>query len=176
MANETAAELATSSIDLKTLSLSPADRVVLRRLAGRLAGLAALPVQAEKRERWNRHNDLEPGRPLIFCDPENGWNEIITGAQLECRGELALRWEMTLRKELFWAESMGDDRVVEPFFNVPHVFTESDWGMSETKKGGGHGGSYSWEAPLKSYDDFDKLRFPVITVDADASAAVLAVA
>jgi len=83
---------------------------------------------------------------------------------------------MTLRKELFWGESMGDDRVVEPFFNVPHVFTESDWGMSDTKKGGDHGGSYSWDSPLKSYDDFDKLHFPVIKVDTEASAAVLAMA
>ncbi len=27
------------------------------------------------------------------------------------------------------------------------------------------GGSYTWEAPLKNYDQMDKLRFPVITVD-----------
>lgn len=173
MANQTAVSLATSSVDLETISISAGDRTVLRRLAGQVAELAARPGEAEKRERWIRHNDLRPGVPMIFCDPENGWNEIITEAQMKCQGELALRWEMVLRKELFWGQTMGDDRVVEPYFNVGHVYTESDWGMHEKKVGGDHGGSYSWEAPLKSYDDFDKLRFPVIAVDRNASAALI---
>ncbi len=50
---------------------------VLRRLAGRVAELAARPGEEEKRRLWYRHNALEATRPLIFCDPENGWNEII---------------------------------------------------------------------------------------------------
>lgn len=110
---------------------------------------------------------------MIFCDPENGWNEIVPESRLRCEGELARRWEMTLRKEIFWGETMGDDRVVEPFFTVGHVHTESDWGMHERKIGGDHGGSYAWEAPLKSYDDFDRLRFPTITVNAEATNALL---
>ena len=173
MANQTAASLATSSMDLSTLTLSPGDGSLLRRLAGRVAELAARPGEAVKRERWIRHNDLDAGLPLIFCDPENGWNEIVTDDQMECQGELARRWEMALRKEVFWGESMGDDRVVEPYFNVGHVYAESDWGMHEKKVGGDHGGSYAWDAPLKSYDVFDKLRFPTITVDYKASDALL---
>ena len=60
-------------------------------------------------------------RPLVFCDPENGWNEIITEAQMQCRGKLARRWEMDLRKEIFWGEVMGDDKPVEPYFDVPYT-------------------------------------------------------
>jgi hypothetical protein len=56
--------------------------------------------------------------------------------------------------------------VVQPCFDVRHVYSESDWGMHETKIGGEHGGSYTWDAPLKSYDDdLPRLRFPHITVD-----------
>jgi hypothetical protein len=59
------------------LAFSEADRQVLRRLAGEVASLAARPIEDEKRALWRRHNALERTRPVIFCDPENGWNEII---------------------------------------------------------------------------------------------------
>ena len=173
MANQTAVSLATQSFDSSIMDISARDRAQIRLLAARVAELAARPGEAVKRERWTRHNDLEAGLPLIFCDPENGWNEIVPESVMRCEGELAARWEMVLRKEIFWGESMGDDRVVEPFFNVGHVYTESDWGMHEKKVGGDHGGSYAWDAPLKSYDDFDKLHFPTITVDHEATKAML---
>ena len=60
---------------------------------------------------------------------------------------------------------MRDDRVIEPYFNVYHVCSESDWGMSETYTHGGAGGSYVWDPPLKDYADLGKLRFPEITVN-----------
>ncbi len=145
-------------------------------MADRTAALAARPGEARKRELWTDHNDLRRTRPLIFCDPENGWNEIIPERDLLCRGELARSWEMILRKEIFWGESMGDDRVVEPVFDVAHVREESDWGMHERKIGGGPGGSYAWEAPLKNFEQLDRLHFPVITVDRPATEHMIALA
>jgi hypothetical protein len=165
MTDQSQAALARKTLTNKDLVIDKADRDILLLLANRVAELACLPVETGKRELWYLHNDLKPTRPLIFCDPENGWNEIITDAHLTCHGELAREWEMTLRKEIFWGESMLDDRVIEPWFNVPYVYEESDWGMHETKIGGENGGSYVWDAPLKSYDDLDKLHPPWITVD-----------
>ena len=136
MADQTQASLAQKTISADTLVIAKEDRGILRRLAGRVAELAADPVQQEKRDLWYRHNALEDTRPLIFCDPENGWNEIISDEELECRGELPREWEMMLRKEIFWGKSMGDDRPVEPYFNIPYVHSESDWGMHERKIGG----------------------------------------
>ena len=153
------------------------DRLVLRRLAGQVAELAARPVEGEKRALWYMHNALEATRPLVFCDPENGWNEIIPPAQLECQGELARQWEMRLRKEIFWGQEMGDDRVVEPHFEVAHVYADSGWGLYETKVGGQDGGSYVWDAPLKDYvEDFERLRTPQIAVDRTATARIEALA
>jgi len=168
--------LANASPAASDCAVSPGDRDVLRSLAERVAALAARPSEAAKRQLWTDHNDLIRTRPLVFCDPENGWNEIIPEADLKCRGELARTWEMTLRKEVFWGESMGDDRVVEPVFDVAHVREESDWGMRERKIGGGHGGSYTWDAPLKSFDQMDKLRFPVITVDQPSTERLIGLA
>ena len=152
------------------------DSVILRQLAERIAELAARPVEDEKRELWYRHNALEPTRPLIFCDPENGWNEIITGDTLQCEGFLAREWEKILRKDIFWGEEMKDDCVIEPYFNVPYLFDESDWGMHETRIGGEDGGSYVWDSPLKSYEDMDKLHFPVITVDYKGTDTLVSIA
>ena len=83
--------------------LAPQDRAVLRVLAERVAEIAGSESMAEVRRLWTAHNGLRRERPLVFCDPENGWNEIITEAQMACRGKLARRWEMDLRKEIFWA-------------------------------------------------------------------------
>ena len=176
MADQTVASLFTQSTPPEQVFIADRDREVLRRLADRTAELAARPIEQEKTDLWYRHNALEATRPVVFCDPENGWNEIITEDQVQCEGELARGWEMTLRKEIFWAESMGDDRVVEAVFNVPHVYEESDWGMHETVIKVASHGSYRWDPPLKTYDGLEQLRFPEITVDYPTSDKLLALA
>ena len=166
MSDQTAAGLSTSKSHPSDLSIGKKDRDILKKLAVRVAEIAAFPVEEEKKNLWRKHNDLEPTRPVIFCDPENGWNEIITQNQIQCENLLARSWEMSLRKEIFWGEKMGDDRVVEAVFNIPYTYEETDWGMHDTKIGGGNGGSYIWDAPLKNYSgDFKQLRFPKIKVD-----------
>jgi hypothetical protein len=173
MFDQTQATLSTQGEFALEETISARDREILRRLASQVAELAARPIEQEKRDLWYRLNALEPTRPVIFCDPENGWNEIITMDQFECEGETALRWEMTLRKEIFWGAEMRDDRVIAPHFIVSHVYDESDWGMHERKIGGTDGGSYVWDSPLKSYDDFDKLHYPIITVNYEATNRVI---
>jgi hypothetical protein len=141
------------------------DRRILIHLAKVVAELAARPIEEIKKRLWYSHNALESTPPVIFCDPENGWNEIILPGDLECQEELARRWEMILRKEIFWGEHLQDDRVICPIFDVAHVYTESDWGMHEVRIGGKNGGAYTWKAPLQDFTDYSKLRFPVIQVD-----------
>jgi hypothetical protein len=147
------------------VSITKKDREVLRRLAEKVAKLAARPTEQEKRDLWHKHNALGPTRPLIFCDPENGWNEIITENQLECTGRLAQHWEVVLRKEIFWGGSMCDDKVIEPYFNIGYTYTESDWGVEPIFYGGKGGGSYVWDPPIKEYKETEKLRYPTIEVD-----------
>ena len=157
-------------------SLRPGDKGILRELAEKLAGQAALPEQQQKRELWRRHNDLQPTRPLVFCDPENGWNEILPSASLRCRGALARRWEMVLRKELFWAESLQDDKVSEPFFDIGYTHTEDDWGASEKQIGGTEGGSYVWEAALSREADIEKLHPPAFRIDQETTRQTVSLA
>lgn len=157
-------------------TISQKDRGILRELAKQVAELAARPTEEEKRKLWYAHNALQPTRPLVLCDPENGWNEIITPQSLQCEGGLARGWEWHLRREVFWGEQMRDDRVILSHFNVGHVYTETDWGMRETRIGGECGGAWRWEPPLTSYDQMEQLRFPQITVDDEATQEMLQLA
>jgi hypothetical protein len=156
--------------------IRPPERDTLRRLAGEVAGLAARPIERDKRQLWTKHNALEPTRPLIFCDPENGWNEIIPAQQLECSNDLARQWEMHLRKEIFWGSQMKDDYTIQSYFDVGHVHQEIDWGLKETRIGGEDGGAYTWDAPIKTERDLDRLRPPEINVDHEATEDLMSVA
>jgi len=80
--DQSAAGKITTGFTPADLVVSPEDAEVLRRLAERVAGIASGTRMKEVRELWKRLNTLQKTRPVIFCDPENGWNEIITEAQM----------------------------------------------------------------------------------------------
>lgn len=145
--------------------VSNKDAQVLRRLAGKVAELASRPVEEEKRKLWTMHNKLLPTRPVIYCDPENGWHEIITPDSYQCETEVGRDWEFRLRKEIFWGENIKDDKVIEPVFLINHVYKDTGWGLPIVIKKSDMPGSYTWDPPLKDYSDLDKLKKPDIIVD-----------
>ena len=147
------------------LGVSKKDRGVLRELAKRVAAISARPEQAEKKRLWLKHNALGETRPLIFADPENAWYELIPAAQLASEGNLARLWEFRLRKEIYWAEKIRDDRVIEPAFAVYHIYEESGRSLEARIIGGDADGAYRWDSPLTDYADLDKLRFRQIHVN-----------
>ncbi len=151
------------------LEISAHDRIRLRDLAKELAEIAAQPIQLKRREMWRQNNDLQATRPLILCDPENGWQEIFSMKDLRCEGELARGWELSLLKTIFWGRDMGDDRVVDAVFTYSTVAEETDYGMSEKRIRHDDRGSFTWEPPLKSYEEFSRLRMPKIHVDEAAT-------
>lgn len=158
------------------LTITRADRASLQPLARQVADLAARPIEEEKRQLWLRHNALQPTRPLVFCDPENGWHEVFPPERLVCQGELARQWEFALRKEIFWGAELCDDRVIPSYFDVAHVYTTTGWGLETTTIGGAHGGAYRWASPVKSLDDLAKMHHPRIDIDDAATAHVLTLA
>lgn len=159
--------ISTQLIPLQQLDFTPGDQEVLRDLAGEIAALAKLPVEAEKRELWRKHNALEPTRPVILCDPEVGWGEIIREELLKCFNPVARQIERYLRMIIFWGTEMLDDRPIDPFFALPTLAEPAFWGLREIKHGGENGGSYVWEAPVKTEEDIEKLHLPEMRVDFD---------
>ena len=159
------------------LSMSNDDKKILRDLAAKVAEIAASPEMKEARTLWQQINSLVKCRPVIFCDPENGWNEIITQAQMQCQGKLARRWEMDLRKEIFWGEEMGDDKPVEPFLDVSYTVAPDDWGVEIVSHQTDPSGSTVWENPIKNYDkDLPRLQMPTVEIDWETSKGCLAIA
>jgi len=174
---QTVAGLSTTSGIDSSLEASAAEKMILRELARRVAALAARPVEEEKKKLWTLHNGLHQTRPLVFCDPENGWNEIITQDLIRCEKPLLRVWEMLLRKEVFWGETMQDDRVIEPYFNVPYHYTDSGYGIAEKVIRTDDRGAYVYDSPIKEYErDFPRLRFPEISVDYERTNQILALA
>lgn len=150
---------------------------VLRNLASQVLEISERQIEKEKAKLWKEHNDLENDRPLVFADPENGWNEIIDVAKLECFDPLARVWEMFLRKQIFWALEMKDDKVIEQYFDVPYSFTDDGWGFPLIQEGGENGGAYAMKTSLIDYDDsFNKLRYPKITIDKEESDKLMDIA
>ena len=150
---------------------------VLQKLANRVAEIAALPIQEKKAKLWTQHNDLKTKEPLIFIDPENGWNECIPATSLTCTDPLARVWEMHLLKQIYWFEVMKDDKVIEGYFNVPYSYADTGWGLAVLKDGGEGGGSYKVHQTLKDYPhDFPIVHYPEIMIDWQQSDQMLELA
>ena len=145
--------------------ISKKDREILSRLAEKLAGLASRESENDKIKLWYEHNELKNKYPVIFADPENGWNEIITGDMIECSGDLARRWEVVLRKDLFYGNELKDDRPLLRQFEIGYTYTDTEWGVEEEYAGGTEGHSYKWKAAIKDEKDIEKIHFPKIIID-----------
>ena len=149
----------------------------LRKLGAEIAEISMRPDMAKKKALWTAHNDLKTTDPLVFIDPENGWNEIIDAKALVSEDPLARVWEMALRKQIFWADGMKDDKVIENYFDVPYSYSEDGWGVELSKISGGDGGAYKIIQALQNYDtDFEKIHYPNISIDWEQSQKVMELA
>lgn len=146
------------------------EKVILKELSKKVHELASKPVETEKKILWYQHNELMKescSRPMIFCDPENGWYEIITAKDLKCHNKLARLWEFRLRKEIFRGEQLKDDRVIQDVFDIFYLYEMDDFGLTTiTHEASDSNGAFNWEAPLKDYEkDLQKLHCRDIHVD-----------
>ena len=157
--------------DYSKPDIAPADRKILRRLAGEVAEIAARPEMKERERLWREHNDLKKTRPLILCDPEHGWNEIIPDEQVECTNSIARHWEVNLRKQIFWGNEMHDDYPVTAFFNLPLISTETPWNIKGSdievtdKSYMADGGAYHIDTVLENYEQLKDIVKPELTIE-----------
>lgn len=157
--------------------VSAEEKKILQGLARKVAALAELPVQEERKQLWKDHLSLKQTRPVIFIDPEQAWFELLPHTVLRCRNRLARVWEYRLRKEIYWQENIGDDRVCRGEFSVQDVAFMGDFGLEMKRTGGGGGKAYHIEPSLNDYDtDLGKLHFRSLSVDRDTSARIETIA
>ena len=158
------------------------DAAIVRGLAARVAEIAALPVQEEKRALWRKLNALKPARPMVMID-QVCWNEMNVGDELtlacadaECRG-----YEERLRRTIFQWKHFPVDMVVEPFIRVPKAIRNSGFGVAIEERTAvtdptndvvGH----RYENQFRTEGDLEKVRMPRISHDAAETDRRLAVA
>ncbi|MSS70286.1 MAG: hypothetical protein EXS64_02230 [Candidatus Latescibacteria bacterium] len=157
------------------MEVSGKDRAILRRLAGRVAEIAALPVHREKTAEWRRLNGLRKGRPLVWIN-EVPWHEMDVDGELELQSSDAFcrQTEQTLRRTIYQWEHMPGDAVVEARFHAPLALHDTGFGIEEEARiirQDERGGIVSREfhPQIREEKDLEKIRTPVITHHAEAS-------
>jgi len=161
---------------------SNSDVSIVRDLARRLAEIAALPVQDQKRELWRRLNALRPDRPMVMID-QVCWNEMNIDEELtlRCADPECRRWEERLRRTLYQWRHFPVDMVVEPFVRVPKAVHNSGFGITvreetavtdPTNSVVGH----RYVNQFRGEQDLAKIQTPRITHDPDETARRLALA
>ena len=152
------------------------ERHLLRELAAQVAEIASLPIQGERARLWQQMNSLHPLRPLVLADPQNGWDELVPDTDLECHDPLLRSWELGLRRLIFRHRFIHDDWPVTNWFNVQWVVEVGGYGLQETQVRSEEKGSYTWDPPIKTYADLEKLHPREIHVDHAQTAQNVALA
>lgn len=148
--------------------ISHSDKEIIRRLAGQVAAIAALPVQEQKRAMWRKLNGKKPVRPMVLID-QVCWNEMNVDNELtlQCQDPECRNYEDSLRKTLYQWRHFPVDSVVESFIRVPKAVTNTSFGIGvkeevavgdPTNTVMGH----SFVNQFETDADLDKIKMPVI--------------
>ena len=153
---------------------SVGDREILRSLAEDVAEIADLPVMAERRAEWKRHNALERVRPMILIFPEGSWRELLPDSEMTCEDSAARRIEWTLRSRLYHHHNFQDDTVIEKEWVAGRAVHNTGWGLTARHfRSSMATGAWKFDPVIKTHADLDKIKFPRVYEDEDASARSL---
>lgn len=158
------------------MSITKADRAILRELGKQIADIAALPVQKEKIRLWKKLNGLKPERPMVMID-QVCWHEMNVNDELTLRSTdpFCRKLETDLRRTLYCWKHMPADMVVEPIVAVSKAITGSGFGIGVDEDRAvsdpnndvvGH----MYHDQIQTEDDLQKIRMPDCRLDATETA------
>ena len=152
------------------------DKNILRELAKEVAGIAALPVQEEKRSLWRKSNGLKQVRPMVMID-QVCWPEMDFDGYLAPRcGDKKLHgYENHLRRTLYQWKYFPVDKAVEPYVRVGMAVRNTFYGLEvrediQTTDPKSEVLSHRYIDQLVNDDDLEKITMPEITHDAAETA------
>jgi hypothetical protein len=151
------------------IRLDDRDTAVLRQLASELAEIAALSVHAEKARLWQRLNDLQSVRPMVWIN-EICWHEM------DVDGELTLQtshpWardqERDLRRTLYQWRHLPGDMIVNDYLACPLAIHSTDFGIIEDvdvveTDATSDVVSRHFHIQIRDREDLEKIRMPIVT-------------
>jgi len=147
------------------------DKDILRSLAGRLAAIAALPVQKETEKLYRAVNSLRMIRPVVLLD-ELPWNQLNDGGELtlQCEDEYLRSVEQGMRRTLYKWDHCRGDMLVEPYFDLRREISVGNMGITIKEKtladdSTNHIVSHAYADQLSTMESLECLHVPDITVD-----------
>ena len=151
------------------IKLRPRDKDVLRRLASQLAEIAALGVHQEKARLWQKLNDLESARPMVWIN-EIPWHEMNVDDELTLRTEhpWARDQERELRRTIYQWRHLPGDMIVSDYLACPLAVHSTDFGIIEQvdlakTDEASDIVSRHFHIQIRDFPDLEKIKMPVVT-------------
>ena len=148
---------------------------VLRSLAEEWARIASLPVHRENARLWQKLNDLESERPMVWIN-EIPWHEMNYQDELtlRCENEWARSQEDLMRKTIYQWKHMPGDMVINPWLDCPLSIHSTDFGIIEDvdlaiTDESSDIVSRHFNIQIRDMEDLDKIRMPEITHNKEAT-------
>ncbi|MCM8758761.1 MAG: hypothetical protein NC906_03190 [Candidatus Omnitrophica bacterium] len=160
-----------------TETIGKKDIEILKELACQVSEIARLPVHTQTISQWKRNNDLKPGRPLVWIT-EIPWHEVEQSGEIkfECENSFARSIEFNLKTLLYVWNHARTDIIIEPVYRIGYVVNDTGFGISPCQEYASHPPSKNTEVisrhfipQIKDIDDVEKIKFPEISVDWEAS-------
>ncbi len=158
-------------------TLPPDERTYLRGLAGRQADLAALPIMAQRRQKWTRMNDGVPGaRPPFVIETWTFDRDFMPDTLLHCRSDYGRRLERNFLRHIRHHELLNDDHVCPDTLDMGwHVWC-NEFGLEikteYAKDAEGVVMGYHFEHPIKDLNDgFEMIKPSEFGVDKEGTMA-----
>jgi len=160
--------IVTPEVD-EDIRLNPEEKEVLRGLAYQWAEIAALPVHKEKAVLWQKLNDLESDRPMVWIN-EIPWHEMNVNDELtlQCTNEWARSQELEMRRTLYQWKHMRGDMIINSWIDCPLSMHSTDFGMMEDvdvakTDASNDVVSRHFNIQIKDMDDLEKIQMPIVT-------------
>jgi len=151
------------------VKLSPKDTDILRRLAGELAEVASLPIHKERAILWQKLNDRESVRPMVWIN-EICWHEMDVDGELTLRTEhhWAQEQEREMRRTLYQWRHLPGDMIVSDFLACPLAIHSTDFGLIDdveirTTDPEAEIISRHFRIQIHDFADLEKITMPVVT-------------
>lgn len=144
-------------------------RATIRELAYRVATLAHSEEMAKRRRLWRDVNSLRrPERPPVICHP-GCWEELLPPPATKGQDPFLENVETQLRRLLYKYE-IGDDTVIDPWWEVPAVVRLEGkylWGLPvQHIRPGAPKGAWRYDYPIREESDIERIVPPRYHYDA----------
>jgi len=153
----------------KDIKLSQKEKDILKRLVGEYAGFADLPVHKEKARLWQKLNDLESERPMVWIN-EIPWHEMNFNDELtiQCEDAWARDFELNLRQTIYQWKHLPGDMILDDYIECPLAQHSTDFGIVEDvdvckTDSTNNIVSRHFHKQIHDEKDLDKIKMPVIT-------------